>query len=30
LKYGLTAEAALAKARPYLKKMMDHVLSKHA
>ncbi len=28
-KYGLTAEAALEKARPYLSKMMDHVLSKH-
>ena len=28
-KYGLTAEAALEKSRPYLSKMMDHVLSKH-
>jgi 1-deoxy-D-xylulose-5-phosphate synthase len=28
-KYGLTAEAALEKARPYLSKMIDHVLSKH-
>jgi 1-deoxy-D-xylulose-5-phosphate synthase len=28
-KYGLTAEAALEKARPYLSKMMDHVLAKH-
>jgi 1-deoxy-D-xylulose-5-phosphate synthase len=28
-KYGLTAEAALEKARPYLSKLMDHVLSKH-
>jgi 1-deoxy-D-xylulose-5-phosphate synthase len=28
-KYGLTAEAALEKARPYLSRMMDHVLSKH-
>jgi len=29
VKYGLTAEAALTKARPYLTKMMDHVLAKH-
>jgi 1-deoxy-D-xylulose-5-phosphate synthase len=28
-KYGLTAEAALEKARPYLSKMMDQVLAKH-
>jgi 1-deoxy-D-xylulose-5-phosphate synthase len=28
-KYGLTAEAALEKARPYLTRMMDHVLAKH-
>jgi 1-deoxy-D-xylulose-5-phosphate synthase len=28
-KYGLTAETALEKARPYLSKMMDHVLAKH-
>src|SRR5271170_2516069 len=28
-KYGLTAEAALEKARPYLTKMMDQVLAKH-
>jgi 1-deoxy-D-xylulose-5-phosphate synthase len=28
-KHGLTAEAALEKARPYLTKMMDHVLAKH-
>ncbi len=28
-KYGLTAEAALEKARPHLSTMMDHVLSKH-
>ena len=28
-KYGLTAEAALQKARPYLTRMMDHVLAKH-
>jgi 1-deoxy-D-xylulose-5-phosphate synthase len=28
-KYGLTAEAGLEKARPYLSKMMDHVLAKH-
>jgi 1-deoxy-D-xylulose-5-phosphate synthase len=28
-KYGLTAEAALEKARPYLSKMIDHVLAKH-
>src|SRR4051794_25479494 len=29
-KYGLTAEAALDKARPHLKKMMDQVLAKHS
>jgi 1-deoxy-D-xylulose-5-phosphate synthase len=29
-KYGLTAEAALEKTRPYLAKMMDHVLAKHS
>ena len=29
VKYGLTAEAALERARPYLSKMMDHVLAKH-
>jgi 1-deoxy-D-xylulose-5-phosphate synthase len=29
-KYGLTAEAALAKARPYLSKMMERILAKHA
>jgi 1-deoxy-D-xylulose-5-phosphate synthase len=29
-KYGLTAEAALEKARPYLAKMMEHVLAKHS
>ncbi|MBS1800752.1 MAG: 1-deoxy-D-xylulose-5-phosphate synthase [Acidobacteria bacterium] len=29
-RYGLTAEGALDKARPYLKKMMDSVLAKHA
>jgi 1-deoxy-D-xylulose-5-phosphate synthase len=29
-RYGLTAEAALSKARPYLKKMMDQVLAKHS
>jgi len=28
-KYGLTAEAALEKTRPYLNKMIDHVLAKH-
>jgi 1-deoxy-D-xylulose-5-phosphate synthase len=28
-KYGLTAEAAMEKARPYLSKMIDHVLAKH-
>jgi 1-deoxy-D-xylulose-5-phosphate synthase len=28
-KYGLTAEAALEKTRPFLAKMMDHVLAKH-
>ena len=29
-KYGLTAEAALVKARPYLSKMMEQVLAKHS
>jgi 1-deoxy-D-xylulose-5-phosphate synthase len=29
VKYGLTAEAALEKARPYLSRMIDHVLAKH-
>jgi 1-deoxy-D-xylulose-5-phosphate synthase len=29
-KYGLTAEAALEKARPYLTKMMEQVLAKHS
>ncbi len=29
-KYGLTAEAALEKARPYLAKMMEQVLAKHS
>ena len=28
-KYGLTAEAALERARPYLSRMMDHALAKH-
>jgi 1-deoxy-D-xylulose-5-phosphate synthase len=28
-KYGLTAEAAMERVRPYLSKMMDHVLAKH-
>jgi 1-deoxy-D-xylulose-5-phosphate synthase len=28
-KYGLTAEAALEKSRPYLSRMIDHVLAKH-
>jgi 1-deoxy-D-xylulose-5-phosphate synthase len=28
-KYGLTAEAALEKARPHLSRMIDHVLAKH-
>ena len=28
-KYGLTAEAALEKARPHLSRMIDQVLSKH-
>ena len=28
-KYGLTAEAALEKARPYLSRMLDHALAKH-
>jgi 1-deoxy-D-xylulose-5-phosphate synthase len=28
-KYGLTAEAALEKARPYLSRMMEQVLAKH-
>ena len=29
-KYGLTAEAALERARPYLSKMMEQVLAKHS
>jgi 1-deoxy-D-xylulose-5-phosphate synthase len=29
-KYGLTAEAALEKARPHLSKMMEQVLAKHS
>jgi 1-deoxy-D-xylulose-5-phosphate synthase len=29
-KYGLTAEAALERSRPYLNKMMDQVLAKHS
>jgi len=29
-KYGLTAEAALEKARPYLTKMMEQVLARHS
>ena len=29
-KYGLTAEAALEKARPYLSKIMEQVLAKHS
>jgi 1-deoxy-D-xylulose-5-phosphate synthase len=28
-KYGLTAEAALEKARPLLSKMMEQILAKH-
>ena len=28
-KYGLTAEAALERSRPYLNKMMEQVLAKH-
>jgi 1-deoxy-D-xylulose-5-phosphate synthase len=28
-KYGLTAEAAMERVRPYLGRMMDHVLAKH-
>jgi 1-deoxy-D-xylulose-5-phosphate synthase len=28
-KYGLTAEAALEKARPSLSKMMEQILAKH-
>jgi 1-deoxy-D-xylulose-5-phosphate synthase len=28
-KYGVTAEAALEKARPFLSRMIDHVLAKH-
>ncbi|HEV2711325.1 MAG TPA: 1-deoxy-D-xylulose-5-phosphate synthase [Edaphobacter sp.] len=28
-KYGLTAEAALEKARPYLSRMMEQILAKH-
>jgi 1-deoxy-D-xylulose-5-phosphate synthase len=29
-RYGLTAEAALEKARPYLSKMIEQVLAKHS
>jgi 1-deoxy-D-xylulose-5-phosphate synthase len=29
-KYGVTAEAALEKARPYLSKMMEQILAKHS
>jgi 1-deoxy-D-xylulose-5-phosphate synthase len=29
-KYGITAEAALEKARPYLNRLMDQVLAKHS
>jgi 1-deoxy-D-xylulose-5-phosphate synthase len=29
VKYGLTAEAALEKARPHLARMMEQVLAKH-
>jgi 1-deoxy-D-xylulose-5-phosphate synthase len=29
-KYGLTAEAALEKAKPYLSTMMEQVLAKHS
>jgi len=29
-KYGLTAEAALVKARPHLSRMMERILAKHA
>lgn len=29
-KYGITAEAALQKARPYLNKLMERVLAKHS
>jgi 1-deoxy-D-xylulose-5-phosphate synthase len=29
-KYGLTAEAALERSRPYLSKMMEQVLAKHS
>jgi 1-deoxy-D-xylulose-5-phosphate synthase len=29
-KYGLTPEAALLKARPYLSRMMERILAKHA
>lgn len=29
-KYGLTAEAALERARPYLSKMMEQILAKHS
>ncbi|HZY61729.1 MAG TPA: 1-deoxy-D-xylulose-5-phosphate synthase [Edaphobacter sp.] len=29
IKYGVTAEAALEKARPYLSRMMEQVLAKH-
>jgi len=30
MKYGLTAEAALERARPYLSKMMEQILAKHS
>ena len=30
MKYGVTAEAALAKARPYLSRLMEQVLAKHS
>jgi len=29
IKYGVTAEAALEKARPYLSRMIEQVLAKH-
>jgi 1-deoxy-D-xylulose-5-phosphate synthase len=29
-KYGLTAEAALEKARPHLNRLMEQVLAKHS
>jgi 1-deoxy-D-xylulose-5-phosphate synthase len=28
-KYGLTAEAALEKAKPFLSRMMEQILAKH-